>query len=570
MKPGFWADAEAVFRSGPWKERRFSIIFLSVVFLTACLPLFTVNCINGDDVTYHLLRIESLSRGINMGLPFLRVNVLFFGGAGYASSLFYPDLLLYIPALLRCAGVGINASYHIFVAVCVLLGMLSAYFSARFITGRAEASLIVSAVYTLCQYHIDDIYTRSAAGEFTAYIFLPLVIAGIYDLLYKDYAHPYILCLGMAGVVLCHTLTTVLCLLLGAAAVLAGIRLFIRKPSVFIRLLLSGAVVILLTAFYTIPLAEQLLCSSFRVSEASFDVDYEKLLLVDVFKNEAYRMGIAPYLLLLPRLLTGAAEEGERKEEAGAGSFKGNLAGFADFLSVCGLAGTLCTTGAFPWGRFSRYLSFVQFPWRLFEVVSVLLSFSAGIYILCAAGDRIRLYAIAALMIMIVSCVSNYGRIDKGYYSYSDDYFDYDKYTAEVIGGEWLPETVESRSALLKRAGTALSSEGEEIDVVRDKNALEISSLDGDEEYLDVPFVYYRGYSASDGEGGRLRLDGSGENGLVRVYPEGKRFVRVEYAGTAAQKAADIISALTFLGLAGIEIIYLIKNLTKEKEKYIN
>ena len=35
------------------------------------------------------------------GAPFLRVNMLFFGGEGYASSMFYPDFLLYIPAVLH-------------------------------------------------------------------------------------------------------------------------------------------------------------------------------------------------------------------------------------------------------------------------------------------------------------------------------------------------------------------------------------------------------------------------------------------------------------------------------------
>ena len=68
-----------------------------IVLLAACAPLFTINCIGGDDIIYHLLRIEALKEGILAGRPFLRINMLFFGGAGYASSMFYPDLLLYFP-----------------------------------------------------------------------------------------------------------------------------------------------------------------------------------------------------------------------------------------------------------------------------------------------------------------------------------------------------------------------------------------------------------------------------------------------------------------------------------------
>ena len=86
------------------------------------MPLFTVNCIGGHDIAYHLLRIEALKTGILQGRPFLRINMLFFGGMGYASSLFYPDFLLYFPAVLRVLGVGINLSYHLFVALCIILG----------------------------------------------------------------------------------------------------------------------------------------------------------------------------------------------------------------------------------------------------------------------------------------------------------------------------------------------------------------------------------------------------------------------------------------------------------------
>ncbi len=97
-------------------NRKQTVIISCIALFAACLPLFTVNCIGGHDIAYHLLRIESLKTGIQNGLPFLRVNMLFFNGQGYASSLFYPDLFLYIPALLRVAGVGINASCHIFIA----------------------------------------------------------------------------------------------------------------------------------------------------------------------------------------------------------------------------------------------------------------------------------------------------------------------------------------------------------------------------------------------------------------------------------------------------------------------
>ncbi len=87
------------------RKNQISAAVFVITMIIACAPLISRYCINGHDLEYHLLRIESLKEGILMGKPFLKVNVLFFGGAGYASSMFYPDFLLYIPALLRDAGV---------------------------------------------------------------------------------------------------------------------------------------------------------------------------------------------------------------------------------------------------------------------------------------------------------------------------------------------------------------------------------------------------------------------------------------------------------------------------------
>ncbi|MBR6469052.1 MAG: hypothetical protein IKS84_01630, partial [Lachnospiraceae bacterium] len=148
------------------RKNQISIQVFVITMIIAFAPLMTRYCVNGHDLEYHLLRIESLKEGILMGRPFLKVNVLFFGGAGYASSMFYPDFLLYIPALLRVIGVSINASYHTFVAICIILCYLSAYHCVKGMTGSSYGAMAAAVTLTLCQYHLDDIYIRGAVGEY--------------------------------------------------------------------------------------------------------------------------------------------------------------------------------------------------------------------------------------------------------------------------------------------------------------------------------------------------------------------------------------------------------------------
>ncbi len=518
-------------------------VFLVTVFF-ACLPLFTVNCINGHDVIYHLLRIEALKTGISEDLPFLRINMLFLGGEGYASSLFYPDTLLYIPALLRLAGISINSSYHLFVALTLILGFVTSYFSMKYISKDRYASMITAVIFTLAQYHLGDVYTRSAVGEFTALIFIPLVIAGLWDFAYEGMTRPWLLTIGMTGVILCHTLSTLFCLGLCSFFLIISIRKIIDRPILLLKLALTGLTALALTAFYWISMLEQMGSASFKYTKVSFDLDYEKLLLTEVFKNSYSSMGIA---IFLPLLFAFFIRHNDRQIR------------FADINLFLGLIFTLSATGFFPWKRFAGRLSFIQFPWRLFIIAFPLLAFSAGLYakeFVSENGKGSSLIKksglIAVLALMTVSAVSNYSVNDEGYYSYSDDYFDHAPYTAEIIGGEWLPTTVDNRLKLVYDADMAYTVDGEGIEVERDRNSLsvDLSGIEGD--YIDVPFVYYKGYAAEDENAVPLKVDGNGENGRVRVYTDGAARIRVFYKGTLLQNTADIISLLSWIIIAVI------------------
>ena len=517
-----------------------------IVFVTAILPLMTVNCINGHDLEYHLLRIEALKTGIENGLPFLRVNMLFFGGEGYASSMFYPDFLLYIPAILRALGVSINLSYHIFVAVCIALTVASSFYCAKYITGSSLASLAAMTVTVLYQYHIDDIYTRSAVGEFTAAIFVPLVIAGIFDLIYKDLKKPQILGAGAAGVILCHTITTGYCIILCALGLVFYVIRYVRavrdvSPAnnreswgkVFVRLILTLLLVLAVTAFYWLPMLEQLLATSFRFTESVFDLNYEKLLLKDIFKNANPGMGIAPFVLLLPAAFVTHGKDSR----------------FADFCALTGTLFMLSSTGIIPWSRLQDELSFLQFPWRSFIIAGPLLALAAGVYIDAfvkqggGAGTAASgLAVMIVLSVMIVSAVGNYARNDEGYYSYSDDYYDYARFTENVIGGEWLPEGAEDRHKLSDDAEVAYTPAGARLHVRREKNSLYVD-LDSAEEYLDVPFLYYKGYEAENTDTGeKLEIAPTGDNGRVRVYTGGAYHIFVHYPGTVLQHLSTMLS----------------------------
>ncbi|MBQ7565433.1 MAG: hypothetical protein IJT16_15765 [Lachnospiraceae bacterium] len=597
------------------------LVWLSAfALLVALSPLFTKLCINGHDLEYHLLRIESLKEGILMGRPFLKVNVLFFGGAGYASSMFYPDFLLYIPALLRALGASINASYHIFVGLCVVLCYLSTYYCGYRLTGSKYAGLITAVIITLCNYHIEDIYVRAAVGEFTAFIFAPFVIYGIYNALYEEADRVYLLGIGYGGVLLCHTGTFVLCLAFGAAAILWSLIagwIFGRKDKICALGKALGKVIVAavltagLTSFYWLPVMEQLASETFYVSRPWIEPAQEARQFVEIFFSEFPSLGALLILLYVVRIFIPGesdavtyedAEQADKVSDSGNAvknpdiiSDSGNavknldiisecpvekdcvkLLRFADMLFIFGVFFALCSTNFFPWERLGRFMSFMQFPWRFFLMSSICLGFAdaillyfLGSYRLIGKVDaygfaddtrnRYRGHAVTAVLVLLVFSLSAVRTMEvntQGYYDYSEDYYSYTPFTANVIAGEWLPVSVEDRGLLLEQSETAMGSDGRPVTFERVKNELRLLP-DRELSYIDAPFVYYKGYQAELSEEGQpdqgalgsgtlrpLTVDGSGNNGLVRVYlePGMKGSILVRYGGTSLQWLSRWIS----------------------------
>lgn len=572
------------------KNQMITAVFLITVFI-ACVPLISRYCINGHDLEYHLLRIESLKEGIRIGKPFLKVNTLFFGNAGYASSMFYPDFLLYIPALFRVLGVSINASYHIFAAVCIILCYLSTYFCVKCMSGSAYGGMIAAITLSLCQYHLDDIYVRSAVGEYTAFIFIPIVIYAIYNVIYEEADKPQLLILGFAGVLLCHTSTFVMCTVFGIAALLINFRKTIGNIRILRRLSVITVITLLLTCFYWLPMLEQFMNARFYVSTPWMQPGDEAVEFINIFGAQFPSLGCICVLMLIPRIfmrkyaVSGRSVE-DTKKEIKEGILpeqdrqKIDMLGYADLLIFAGALFTVITSDLMPWERIGRYVSFIQFPWRFFIMGSALFSVATGLIYsrICGSDDEmteimtfnneantrvVNAGAVILATVLIINGISAFNILKKGsqgYYDYSDDYYSYKPYTSNVIAGEWLPDTVTDRDKLIDDSERMTAGNGEMLDFVRVENTIE-ADIDGNYEYVDVPFIYYLGYRAelSDDTGKTtiLPVTGEGENGMSRVYMQGhdKGRLKVGYYGTRIMHISVFISIITMLAAAVLFII---------------
>ncbi|MBO4889769.1 MAG: glycoside hydrolase family 9 protein [Lachnospiraceae bacterium] len=542
------------------RDNRIILVFFLITMIVAISPLISRYCINGHDLEYHLLRIESLKEGILIGRPFLKVNTLFFGGAGYASSLFYSDLFMHIPALLRVCHFGIGTSFHLYTALIFVLCYISTFYCVWKMSLSKFAGTVAAVLVTLCPYHMDDMLVRTACGENAAFIFLPLAIYGVFNVLYEEMDKPWVFGLGMAGLILTHPATCILMTCVCVVAFLINIKILLDNPRVLVRLCVVAVLALLVTAYQWLPMLEQFAHTDFYVANNWTDLLDSSVGFSEIASTTFPCIGFALFALIIPRIFLTRRDYPILK--------------FIDLCIIAALIFAVGATNIMPWEKVARFFGFLQFPWRLFIMSSVLLSVADAV-ILRLFLDRFkednRRIAFEIVLILITAVMMK-GAIDHqnensmGYYDYSDDYYSFKPFTAGVIAGEWLPAAVTDVSSLVEQSDRMVFDDGSACDFTR-KRAKVISKIDSVHEYVDVPFIYYKGYSAvivdDAGNKTKLEVSGDGENGMCRVELLGRTGeLTVSYTGTILQKVALIVSHLFILLI--FDLLYL-KNKYKKK-----
>ena len=81
-------------------ERLSVVLILGVAVMFSVMPSLKPSLITGHDTFFHLTRVRNLAQGLREGSFPVRVAGYTYRGYGAATSVFYPELFLYAPALM--------------------------------------------------------------------------------------------------------------------------------------------------------------------------------------------------------------------------------------------------------------------------------------------------------------------------------------------------------------------------------------------------------------------------------------------------------------------------------------
>ncbi|MBR1439718.1 MAG: hypothetical protein IJ589_00690, partial [Lachnospiraceae bacterium] len=405
-----------------------AILAGSVVLMS--VPLFTDYIFLGADGDVHYLRMESLYRTLRSGAGFpVRIDAYCLYDHGYAFSVFYPDLFLLFPVLLRFCGFSILFSFKAYVFAANLAAIVIAYYAFGLCTKEKYAALLGAVLYAWNPYRLYNVYGRMALGEYTAMTFFPLVIAAVYLLLTRDqekkeYAkYKFLLIAGMSGIIESHVLSTVMITVFLVVVCLANIRAFLRKKCV-IQVAEAIVITALLNLYTLYPLAHMIIGDAYVYENvlqesiqgkgtspaAAFQfVPYRGGAQVRMYNAEPDQIGTVNMLILVLAiiiLLMMRRHAEKQHTENGSKEIRAVRKTLWGILVLW-----VMTTPYFPWDFLGKLPGFgflvrsIQFPARLFSLLAAVCAFLAVLWmaLVLQQKDDFRLREIRYLFTGLVA-----------------------------------------------------------------------------------------------------------------------------------------------------------------------
>lgn len=542
--------------------------------LLASLPYFTDFLYTGHDLNFHCFRIWAAAQAMAEGQFPVRIASGAFNGYGGATPLYYCDFFLYLPALLYNAFLPLQTCYQVYAVLVNAATMLLAYYSFARIGGNRQYGAVAAFCYTLCAYRLTNLLLRASVGEYTAMMFLPLVVLGAWAIARNEHPAPrdwLPLAFGMAGIVQSHLLTTELAAMFLVLFWLACLPVMLR-PARLRAALQAAGVAVGLTAWFLLPCVDTLRHEYVMISDihpAPLQSTGTYLLQLFGFFGRAggsSGLGTAGDMPLTLGL-AGCAALGvalwcclhrDQWRACAADSFYWR--GLRVSLALCLLALWL-SSAAFPWDWLANKLPQKivdlllkpQFSWRYLAVACVLLGVLAvlGLRLLQAAAPRA---ARTAAAVLVAAALLYTGSFYCGY-AYSQGtmtLIGVETMTAfpyETMGYDYLPAGTE----LATFDTVQVTVPGPEVTAQWQPGRTVVCSNPTDAPAeIGLPLLAYRHYTAVDTVTGQvLPLAQDDRHCLALTLPAGYTgTVQVRYAPPLAWRLAEAVTLLTWAGLA--------------------
>ena len=251
------------------KNKLIPYFIIALISLISLIPFFSMNLSFCNEARIHIARIVSVKQIISEGVfpPFISYKHMC--GFGYALNIFYGALTTYIPIIISYITKSEIIALKVYTLLVVALSGFTMFNFVKYIVKDDKKSsliaLIAAIIYILAPYKLTNIYSRNAVGEYTAFIFIPMVFQGLYSLLNsKKDRKEYYIAIGAIGLILSHTITTIYVAVFSVIYIIINFKK-IKNLNVWKKIFINILIILSITAFYTVPLLEHKLYGDYCI-----------------------------------------------------------------------------------------------------------------------------------------------------------------------------------------------------------------------------------------------------------------------------------------------------------------
>ena len=160
-----------------WNRNGRNVIFLTLIVMTASVPLLTDYLLEGENLQNVLTRIELISQGLTKSFP-VRIQPAALSDYGYGAAAFEADVFLIVPGVLHRMGLSLQAAYKLYLWAVNIATAVCSFLCFEKCFHRQDMGLVGSLLFTWCPYRLSSLYVAAQAGEAAAWCFLPLLLFG--------------------------------------------------------------------------------------------------------------------------------------------------------------------------------------------------------------------------------------------------------------------------------------------------------------------------------------------------------------------------------------------------------
>lgn len=567
------------------KDKVIHYIIIIAASLIAAIPLINLRIYGTDDGYVHMLRIfgmEQILKEQNFP-PFIYSK--FANGFGYAINLFYSPIVTYGPLFFRIFGLHYYTCLKLFAYSTILISCFTMYNFLYDVSKKREIAILGAVIYAFIPYRLETIFNRFAIGEFTAYIFFPMLFHGLFNLLKGDGKKHYYIAIAAIGLILTHTISTEYSAIFALLYIVFNFKQ-LKNKGVIRKIAINVIFILAITTFFTVPLMEHktlgnyVIFNSTSMKSLPSDVQNSTIKISQLFKDigevngVSFKIGIPLIILTLLGIVSYKKVDKNIRSE------------YITF-TVIAMISLAMVTKLFPWIIMPKILTTLQFAWRMQAFFEFALSIICAINlyyfidIICKKSSKNskdtkvhtkteNLYNMLLLFAIIV-IITSMMKIDYNYSYEKEKFLTDEEYETKIneknsiwsINREYLPEKVD-----VKKLGKSYLDYRENRVYVLDGNATIINEKKEDlqlefdiENYkantiLELPYIYYLGYTVTTEQNEKIQVFES-DNGMLAIKLDENiesAHITVKYTGTIIEKVSYLISAISIITFIGYVI----------------